>query len=207
MTRRTIRRIATPTKEGFLSFQDIPLFPRAHYQVNVEWRYLETQITEHERSDVEGIAPLNMNPDFQREHVWHEHQQRAYVEYCLQGGEVGRVVTFNCKGWGRSFDGPYEIVDGKQRIEAVRKFMRSELKAFGQYFKDFGGVMRMMQADFLWSVCALETREEVLQLYLNINAGGTPHTKEELDRVRALLTKAKEEREKTDAGKPTDRKA
>jgi len=37
-----------------------------------------------------------------------------------------------------------------------------------------------MSADFLWCVCTLETREEMLQLYLNINAGGTPHSPEEL---------------------------
>jgi hypothetical protein len=33
----------------------------------------------------------------------------------------------------------------------------------------------------------METRKETLQLYLNINAGGTPHTQEELNQVRVLL--------------------
>ena len=27
-----------------MNFKDIPLFPRAHYEIDVEWRYLETQI-------------------------------------------------------------------------------------------------------------------------------------------------------------------
>lgn len=170
----------------FLSFQDIPLFPRASYQVNVGWQYLEEYI-QGQTSVPEGMAALDLDPDFQRAHVWTEAQQRTYIEYCLQGGEVGRRLTFNCAGWGITDKGPYVIVDGKQRLEAIRKFMRSELKAFGQYYREFTGHLRIVTGDIVWCVCALETREEVLQLYLNINAGGTPHTADELDKVRKLL--------------------
>lgn len=35
----------------------------------------------------------------------------------------------------------------------------------------------------------LKTRDEVLQWYIDINAGGTPHTKEEIERVRAMLSR------------------
>ena len=38
----------------------------------------------------------------------------------------------------------------------------------------------------------LQTREEVLQWYLELNSTGTPHTKKELDRVKALLNRERE---------------
>ena len=73
-------------------YSDIELFPRAHYEVDVDWHYLEA----HLKNALED--GLNLNPEFQRAHVWTREQQVAYVEYILRGGEVGRNITFNCPG-------------------------------------------------------------------------------------------------------------
>lgn len=166
-------------------FLDIPQFPHAAYEVDVGWDYLE----HHIKGAVEEDG-LILEPDFQRAHVWTRAQQVAYVEYQLQGGEVGRYITFNAPGWGRQIEiGKYEIVDGKQRLEAVRAFLRDEFPVFGHLRSEYEGRMRHTSASFKWRVCCLETRSEVLRLYLNINAGGTPHTKAELDKVRRMLKK------------------
>lgn len=169
-------------------FQDIPLLPRAHYEVDVEWGSLERFI----QGAIENDG-LNLEPDFQRAHVWTREQQIAYVEYVMQGGEVGKNLTFNAPGWGYDLEtGVYEIVDGKQRLEAVRAFLRDEFPAFGSLRSEYTDRMRM-HLGFKWRICGLTTRAEILQLYLNINAGGTPHTQEELDRVRIMLAKEKGE--------------
>jgi hypothetical protein len=46
-----------------------------------------------------------------------------------------------------------------------------------------------MTNNIIWHVNDLKTREEVLIWYLEMNSGGTPHTKEELDRVKRMLEK------------------
>lgn len=165
-------------------FADIPRFPHAAYEVDVSWKDLETTIKHYVERD-----GLNLDPEFQRAHVWKPEQQVAYVEYVLRGGEVGKNLTFNCPGWQTNLTkiGPYEIVDGKQRLEAVRRFMRDELRAFGHLRSEYTDHIRLHIGGFKWRICSLETRAEVLELYLNINAGGTPHTKEELEKVRKLL--------------------
>lgn len=168
-------------------FSDIPQFPRAYYEVTVGWQYLEEHIKK--QSNPEVGASLDLNPDFQRAHVWTREQQIAYVEYALMGGEVGKNLTFNCVGWMKGWKGPYEIVDGKQRLEAVRAFLRNDFKVFGSYRNEFTDYLRITTAYFNWRVCSIEKREDILQLYLNINAGGTPHTKKELDKVRKILGK------------------
>lgn len=166
-------------------FADIPKLPRAHYEVTVEWRGLERSIKES--ALMEG---LDLDPPFQRAHVWTKAQQTAYIEYQLQGGEVGKNLTFNCPGWGGRIDiGKYVIVDGKQRLEAVRAFMRDEVPVFGHRFSEFTDSLRLTHASFNWRICTLEAEAEILRLYLNINAGGTPHTKAELDKVRRMLAK------------------
>lgn len=153
-----------------MRFKDIPQFPRAHYQVDVSWDYLEQHIAHH-TSEERYCAPLDLEPDFQRAHVWTRAQQIAYVEYILRGGEVGRNLTFNCPGWMSDWRGPYVIVDGKQRLQAARAFMRDEFPAFGLHFSQFEGHLNMTGPSFSWRVCCLETRRELLELYLSINAG------------------------------------
>ena len=167
-----------------MRFQDIPQFPRAHYQVDVSWDYLEDHIAHHTNTE---CSPLDLEPDVQRAHVWNQKQQVAYVEYILRGGEVGRNLTFNCPGWMQDWRGPYVIVDGKQRLQAARAFMRDEFPAFGLKFSEYSGRLHITGPSFSWRVCSLESRRELLEFYLSINTGGTPHTKAELDKVRAML--------------------
>lgn len=65
---------------------------------------------------------------------YHTH---TIVNFILKGGDSGRTLYFNCPGWMKDFKGPYVIVDGKQRLEAARKFVRNELSVFdGVYLKD-----------------------------------------------------------------------
>ncbi len=162
----------------------IPQFPRAHYEVDVGWAYLETCIERWSR-DTGNMGGLDMSPEYQRGHVWTREQQVAYVEYVLAGGEVGRNITWNSPDWMRSFERPTELVDGKQRIEAVRAFLRGEFAAYGKLSEP--GDRFDLHCGFKFRVCTLSDRADILRLYLNINAGGTPHTAEEIERVRALL--------------------
>jgi len=167
-------------------FNDIPRFPRASYTVDVPWDHLENHLASWD--DPKG--KLVLDPDFQRAHVWTRAQQVAYVEYKLQGGEVGGNIVLNCPRWmeyGEHRKDPIELVDGKQRLEAVRAFMRSEFPVFGHAFAEYTDRLHPFDFTFKFCVCKLTTRAEILQLYLNINAGGTPHTAAEINKVRAML--------------------
>lgn len=165
-----------------MRYQDIPQFTKsAGYRVNVTWNYLESWI----ESQLE--INLDLDPDFQRAHVWTEDQQRRYVEFVLRGGQSGKDVFFNCVGWMGNFRGPFVLVDGKQRIEAVRRFLGDDLAIFsGHLHRDIGGFIPV-DANFLVHVNNLETRAEVLQWYLDLNEGGVVHTQAELNKVRELL--------------------
>lgn len=170
-------------------FRDIPQFPYCCYRIDVSWSYLEHHIA-GQTDQSEKAAALDLNPDFQRAHVWTPDQQTAYVEYILRGGTSGHELYFNCTGWQSNFCGPYVIVDGKQRLEAVRRFMRGEIPAFGTMISDYSDKPDLLTARFSWNVAALETRAAVLKWYLDFNAAGTQHTPEELARVRSMLEDA-----------------
>lgn len=161
-------------------YEKIPKFIwGGNYVVNHSWKYLEDFL--------ESNPECDLNPDFQRGHVWTEEKQIAYVEFILRGGKSSRDIYFNHPGWLSGFNGQMELVDGKQRMEAVRKFMRNELPAFETLKNDFTGIFPNLACDFVIHVNNLQTRAEVLQWYLDLNSGGVVHTTEELLRVQAML--------------------
>lgn len=48
-----------------------------------------------------GNYNLQLNPEFQREHIWTQGQQEKYIEFILRGGKSGRDFYFN---WNRKTD-------------------------------------------------------------------------------------------------------
>lgn len=167
------------------SWDDIPQYTRdAAYRVDVPLDSVESTLARYRKSAEDG---LQLEPDFQRAHVWSTQKRRAYVEHLLRGGHASREIRFNCPGWMRDFRGPMTLVDGLQRLTAVRMFANSRLPVFGRYFHQFEGRFPWARCSLLFYINTLATRAEVLQWYLDLNAGGVVHTKAELDRVRELL--------------------
>ena len=169
------------------NFQKIPQITQANYNVHVPWLHLEQSI-EQLREDVELI----LEPEFQRAHVWTDAQRTKYIEWVLRGGRSGREILWNCAGWMKNFKGPVYLVDGLQRITAVRKFLNNEIPAFGTFYKDFSGHLDIISCNFIFYVNDLDKYEDVLKWYLDINDGGTVHSEMELEKVRLLLKKEKE---------------
>ncbi|MCP3961326.1 MAG: hypothetical protein GY719_26055 [bacterium] len=180
---------------------DRKLIPRmtrtAGYQVDVGWDYLEEHLGGYRR-----CYALDLSPDFQRGYKWDDKdradglppgtRKKRYVENALRGGSPDRRLFFNCPNWqGAGEVGDMVLVDGKQRLDAVRGFLANELEVFGGWkLRDFGArLLRFTNTRFQVHVNDLPTRAEVLQWYLDINDGGVAHTAEEIDRVRELLGK------------------
>lgn len=138
--------------------------------------------------DNEVREGLQLNPDFQRGHVWTEEQQVAFVEFALRGGTIP-PFRFNHPNWMGSFQGDFVVVDGLQRITALCKFLKNELGIFGGHLrKDIEGIeLHLRGVQLSVTVNDLKTKQEVLKWYVELNEGGTPHTKEEIERVKQLM--------------------
>ena len=176
-----------------MKFSDVPQFTKySGWNVQFEFRAVERQIKEWEAE-----APyLDIDPDFQRGHVWDDEKRSRYIEYVLRGGNSSRDIWFNHTNWNTDMmSGSFVLVDGLQRLTAVRKFMNDELPVFnGLYLSDFDGPRRNdglvrlpMHCYLTFRVNNLQTRAEVLQWYIDLNEGGVVHSKEEIERVKALL--------------------
>lgn len=172
-------------------FADIPqLTSSGKYAVDIPLDHVAKQIRSYAQDD-----GLILTPDFQRRHVWTKGQQVAYMEYLLRGGRSGRELYFNCPSWHLPVPaGDYDefvCVDGLQRITSILHFLDGKVSVFGSKYQEFTDHLRMSTQTVRIHINDLKTRAEVLQWYLEMNSGGTPHTKEEIARVQALFDEEK----------------
>lgn len=168
-------------------FKDIPKFTRfGCYEVNVPLESIPNQIREWQKNK---LHYLQLCPDFHRGYVWTETQQVAYMEYLFRGGNASKIIYFNMPSWlsDRKYDyDDFVCVDGLQRLTSVLKFMNNEIPIFGNYFREFDDGIPT-DVDLLFNINNLKTKKEVLQWYVDMNAGGTPHTNGEIEKVRKMI--------------------
>lgn len=174
-------------------FRDIPQFIGTHscYHVNYAYRFYVLQIKDFEE---DKHYNLQMNPAFQRGHIWTEEQQIAYIEYLLKGGKSGRAFYFNKPSWNNNSNiingyDEFVCVDGLQRTTAIQRFINNELPIFGTLYKDYEDHMREMSQTIDVYINDLKSEKEVLEWYIQMNDGGTPHSKEEIERVKKMINK------------------
>lgn len=170
-----------------MKFRDIPQFiSDGSYQIDVSWEYLMELIDKWIERD-----GLQLNPDFQRGHVWTEEQQVKFLEFVLHGGKTGRTLYFNDPYWHtcrpKTGYSDFVCVDGLQRITAIWRFMHDQIRVFGLLYSQFEGETDLIRHSMKINVNDLKTKREVLQWYIQMNAGGMPHSPEEIQKVQKLM--------------------
>ena len=167
---------------GFkLLWKDIPkLTSCGHYEVSQDFSSLIDVLNRYINK-----YDLNLNPDFQRGHVWTKKQKVEFIEFLLKGGSTNNIIYFNHPGWMGSFEGEFVIVDGLQRLTSCIEFLENKFKVFDCYSTE---IEFREHSDLIFNINNLKTKKEVLQWYLEINENSTPHTSEEINRVKELLS-------------------
>ena len=149
-------------------------------------------------------GPLDLTPDYQRGHVWSEAQQKDFIAAIFRRAvpESAMVLQFNCSNWD-TFDEVVpnadlpkglQCLDGLQRLTAFTRFANNEIDVAGLYADDLSNSRYALSRgliQFRVNIYSFHTRREVLEHYLAINAGGTPHSPAKIERVKGLLDKAK----------------
>lgn len=162
----------------------------------------------HQRNN----GDLDMEQTYQRDHVWTAQQRENLVRSVLEGLPIGNIYInerhlVQSASDQRQFvfgtHHTFAVVDGKQRIHTLFLLMSNQLPMPGSWFdpEDIVGEpsqvpgtvtygqlsakLRRQVTNTLWGVSRVQLPDLVSEreLYLRINAGGTPHTQEDLDRA------------------------
>lgn len=125
----------------------------------------------------------NMSPPYQRKLVWTVEQKQLFVGHVLQGGEVMPIVFQRVPDSGKA-----EVLDGKQRLEAILAWLAGTVDA---QLRDGRMVnindlvmgkrvpMGLMRISLRFRYINLPF-EERKRFYVDLNSGGTQHTKQQL---------------------------
>lgn len=159
-----------------MNFSEIKQFPFSAYRCDVPIAGIESQI---ERWNENGQTLL-LQPSFQRGFVWTDEQRTNYIEYLLKGGLSGREIYFNCPNWLTNVkEYVIELVDGQQRINAIRMFLRDEIKVFGCFKSEIIDFPEWRYS-LSFNVMKIKNRKELIEWYIGMNKGGSIHTEKDL---------------------------
>lgn len=163
-------------------FKDIPQMTKTPgYMVNVPWQELAFHI-----QHLKDARRLELEPAFQRCHVWSKEDQIAFVEYGLRGGLSGRDVYLNARRWGTGEPHPLVLVDGLQRVTAVLAFLNDEFSAYGSVYSEYEDKLGYSGPCFNWHVNDLPTMQMVIDWYVELNTTGKAHTKNEIEHAKSV---------------------
>ena len=178
-------------------------YPTQH--VNIDIRHLKDWInqftgTPDNHSDTDIL--LELNPEFQRGHVWNLDKQIAFVENLLRGIDLNKIIRFNDLTMHPHDDvddflqNKILCIDGLQRLTAIIDFIDGKYKIFNNQLNyqdilnhpDKPSMRRifnhaLIQFDFL----QITSYKELLEYYIDLNTGGVNHTQADIQIAKDLL--------------------
>jgi hypothetical protein len=156
--------------------------------VNESWETIVQKVY----GDCSGEEVYDLSADYQRPAVWTAEQMSSFVGFAMTGGTVPTVY---CRRIESVENRKTEVVDGKQRIRAICAFIKGHIPASFIHRGKCHEVwwMALDEIDRRCRTLDLSvsynnwSRVQAMDFYVRLNGAGTPHTPEELERVRNLL--------------------
>ncbi len=139
---------------------------------------------------------------YQREYCWTLEQKQLLIESICHHINCGQILVRNHSSqWvedmhnkGEEWACFRDIVDGKQRLNAIYEFMKDKYPmANGMYYSDFSKTAQWkFEESQVLSFGEMDERttdEQVIQSFLCNNFTGVPQSKEHLDYVKSIYQK------------------
>lgn len=135
---------------------------------------------------------IDFNPAYQRELVWTTEQKENYIKALIQD-KAEITPTFITKPY-KENDYLYEVLDGKQRLNAILSYIKGEFSINGIYYKDLtqADVHKFLRTPYNYTVITYINekgenpmpKNMKIELFLQINEYGTKISQEELTRIK-----------------------
>ena len=136
---------------------------------------------------------IDYSPVYQRELVWKLEDKQSLIHSIFTGVEIGKFVLIPLE-----FDPEkpgHEILDGKQRLNALIDFYEDKFTYRGKCFSELSVTDKR---HFLhYNVTVGETREDItlkekMDYFLKLNTTGVPQSLDHLAKVEEMLKKEKQ---------------
>lgn len=124
-------------------------------------------------------------PDFQRDNTaWSQEMQVKFIENILKGCST-QLILFKI---GTSYENPYQILDGLQRLTAIHAFVTGKITVFGGFTFDELRKGNVIKYTHMISVRMYHFKEknEAIRFYIEMNENIT-HSPQDIDKAKQLI--------------------
>jgi len=140
---------------------------------------------------------LDFDVEYQRGLVWTPEQKVELIRSMFHNIDIGKFCIIR-RPWGNDPDKPatpllYEVLDGKQRINAILDYYLDRFKYEGKYFSELHPFDRnhIRHYRISYAETAPLTREQKLRYFLKLNTTGIPIDPKHLEYVKNLWDQEK----------------
>lgn len=140
--------------------------------------------------DVRGLIGMaytfgvDMNPSYQRDYVWERKDKIELISSIFSNVDIGKFV-FVHRGYGTGC--MFEVVDGKQRLNALLEFYEGRYPILGNvYYDNLSKVDKYHFDNYPVSFAEVSgiSEKEIVKLFLRLNETGRVMSSEHLESVR-----------------------
>jgi len=132
-------------------------------------------------------AGVDFDAEYQREHVWELEDKVALIDSIYNNVDIGKIVfvQLNEKTEGRY----YQVLDGKQRLTALKEFFEDRFPYKGVYFSQLSHRDKHTFRNHGITYGYLENPDlrGIYESFIKLNTCGKPMDHKHIDKVRGLL--------------------
>lgn len=130
------------------------------------------------------------DPEYQRGYVWTLEDKQKLIHSMMQRYDIGKMV-FIKRNYSDTRKELYEILDGKQRLNAMQEFYEGRFTYQGYTFHQMSGTDRRAfeecRVQYLDISEDHATRADKLYIFLSVNIAGVPQSEEHMAYIRREL--------------------
>jgi hypothetical protein len=129
---------------------------------------------------------IDMNPSYQRDYVWSIEDKVSLIDSIFCNRAIGTyILCFR----GYQYPKIFEILDGKQRINAIINYYEDKFPYKGKLFSEISARDRSHFEDIMFPRAEIElpTLEQKIKVFIHVNTSGKHMSVEHLEKVKGML--------------------
>jgi len=176
-------------EQHITEWHNIQPFETKETEFRQEEKYFIRQINSAVDSLLHNVyrAGVDVDVEYQRDHVWKLADKIALIDSIFNNIDIGKFV-FVQRDY--SSDVFYEILDGKQRLTALKEFYEDRFKYNGYYYSELSRMDKYKFGNHGITMGYLENpnKEAIFETFIKLNTCGKPMASKHINHVKQLLS-------------------
>lgn len=129
----------------------------------------------------------DMNPSYQRGYVWNQDDKQLLIDSIFKNMDIGKFVFVHLPF--KSQSPSYEILDGKQRLNAISEFYLNKLSYCGYFYNDMSKREQYHFQHYMISYDELDnvSEQQKIRYFLTLNRAGKVMDEKHLSKIEKML--------------------